>query len=174
MYKLCAEFASKRVGGSADEYKRRGEARISKIEQDILTGALGEHAAYEYLLSKNLKVSEPDLAIYDKKSKSFSADLQAAEGLFHVKAQTQESADKYGFSWLCQKQDKILKQPKADEFFIFAGVKEDLVDLKAIVLVQDIIDNELISEPKVWKYRHSKVALYLDDILNSNMELWRF
>lgn len=174
IYKFCVQFAADRIGGSEDEYRRRGEARIAKMQEDILTGALGEFAAYNYLKSKGIEVCEPDLEIYKVRDKSFSADLMAPEGKFHVKSQGQESASRYGASWLCQKQDKLLSQPDTDDYFVFAIVEKNVVNLKAVVTVQDIVDKELVSEPKVWKYRHSKVALYLDDILDSEIELWRF
>jgi hypothetical protein len=57
--------------------------------------------------------------------------------------------------------------------WLFCIVDGTTVHIKAIVKVLDIIENDLIKEPKVFRYKFSKNALYLDDILKSNINLWR-
>jgi len=40
------------------------------------------------------------------------------------------------------------------------------------VKAQDIINRELIGIPKVWKYKDNKVALYFNEIKESDIDMW--
>ena len=170
----CTLFAEERLGASKQLYSFRGESNLDKMKEDIIVGTLGEWAAYKYLKEKGIEVSKPDMKIYENKRKSFAADLLCESYKFHVKSQSIVSANRYGYSWLCQKTDRLLNKPGDNEYFIFTGVDVPTVEILAIVKVQDIIDNKLIGTPKVWRYQHTKHALYLDDIKNSKIKLWRF
>ncbi len=170
----CKDFAAERMGGSADLYKYRGEQNISKMEEDIIIGTMAEWGVYKYLQSKGVAVTKPDMKIYEKRRKSFSADLINDKYRFHVKSQGIKSMKRYGASWLCQKTDRLLNNPEDDEYFVFTKVEDREVEILAIVKVKDIVENDLIGEPSVYQYRHTKRALYLDDILNSDIKLRRF
>ncbi len=169
----CEEFANQRMGGSADLYKKRGEMNQSKIYQDILNGAIAEWAAFRYLTAKGFTVSKPDMTIYEKKNKSYAADLEGDDLRFHVKAQSKESAAKYGLSWLLQKTDKLLKEPALNEYFVFAEVDGSKVEIKGVIQASDIVERELVGQPKVPRYQHSKLALYFDEIKEGVSELWQ-
>jgi len=168
----CEDFAEARVGGSADEYKRRGEKRSVKIYNDILLGAAGEFAAYKYLSSCGVKVNKPDLEIYDVKNKSFDADLVSQKYTFHVKSQGETSRKRYGSSWLLQRKDKVVRDPGEFEYFIFTSVELPYVEILGVVKCKDIKDYELYGECSVPSYRTTKVALYLDDL--DTLDLERF
>lgn len=169
----CEAFADKRMTGSADLYRSRGELKLDKIRQDIVTGALAEFAVYEYFSNKGVECSKPDLEIYENKKKTYSPDLVAGGCVLHVKSQTVASAAKYGSSWLFQSTDKLLGTPSETALMIFCLVDGHRVEIKAIVSVLDIVENGLTAKPKVWRYANSKVAIYLKSVLESNINLWR-
>ncbi len=171
--KKCKDFAKERMEGSSGLYKHRGEKNMIKMEQDIFIGTLAEWGAYRYLTDKGVAVSKPDMKIYTTRRKSFSADLLNDDFRFHIKSQSKVSADRYGMSWLLQKTDRILDRPEPDEHFIFTRVDGDEVEIMGVVKVLDIVEEGLIGEPKIPRYRYSKKALYFDDIAKSELELWR-
>jgi hypothetical protein len=114
------------------------------------------------------------MRIYEAKDKSFEADLIVGDSLIHVKSQDIESATRYGASWLFQKKDKLLTVPGDNEFIAFCIVNDLSVDIKGIVLAKDLVKNNLVSEPKVARYTHTKNALYLQNILDSDIIKNRF
>lgn len=172
------QFALDRIGLSEALYRQRGEARKSKMVEDIQVGTMAEWACYEYLMdtaSKGTTITEPDTKIYKAKKKSFSADLvytlkSGEVANFHIKSQTYKSAKAYGASWLFQKTDKLFNDPAENDYAIFCLVDGDKVDIKACVQVKDLVQRDLLEEPKVWKYRSSKQAIYLDHVLEADID----
>ncbi len=97
------KFAESCVQTNKDLYKNRNQRNVDKITEDILNGKMGEYGAYEFLKSKGLKPDElPDINVYQKRNKSFGADLNFGVVPVHVKCQSEESANKYGMSWTFQ------------------------------------------------------------------------
>lgn len=172
MLKACSDFADKRMQGSEALYRARGELNSAKIKQDIINGAMAEHAVQQYLVAKGLQASAPDLAIYKGRQKSFSADITAADKKFHVKSQTKDSADKYGLSWLFQEQDKILTLPGENSFLVLCMVDGEEVHIKAIINEVVLSEANIVSKPKIGRYANTKKAIYFDDLLKSNLNLW--
>lgn len=172
MKQKAHNFSELRMGGSQTLYQQRGEQNISKIQNDIYIGALAELIAYEYLKSKNIDATEPDFEIYAKKDKSFTADMETKDHCFHVKSQSDISAQRYGLSWLCQKTDKLLNNPKSNDYMVFVRVYEEEAEILGVVKAEGLIENNLLSEPKVPRYRPTKVALYWEEIINSPLNLW--
>lgn len=171
--KRCQEFADQRMSQGVELYKHRGESSVKKIHLDIVTGAVAEYAVYEYLLSKGYAPTPPDLNIYEASKKSFAADIKVGDRHLHVKSQTVDAAKKYGASWLFQKTDRVISTPSEHDLMAFCLVDGDTVELKAIVSTIELVDAEIWKEPKIPRYRHTKSALYLTDVLSSNIELWR-
>lgn len=173
IYDMCSEFAHNRIGKSAKLYEYRGETKMGKMIDDIIVGTMGEWGGYEFLKYHGIEVSKPDMKIYEKKRKSFSADLLSEDYKFHLKSQNEISRKRYGSSWLLQRYDKIVTQPKDDEYFILTCVRDLEVEILACVKIKDIVKAGLWGECKVPRYRHSKVALYLKD-LEGKINLRRF
>ena len=171
MQKKCRKFAEDRIGLSEELYRKRGEANVDKMLDDITIGAMAEWAVYKHLKEKGVECSKPDFEIYDAKKKAFSADLITTNHAVHVKSQSLLSANKYGSSWLFQKTDKLLSKPSDQDVMVFCIVDGEEVEIKALVSVVDVVDNDLTSEPKVWKYRFTKHAIYLDEVLDSQINL---
>lgn len=138
---------------------------------DIVVGALGEIAVQAFIGSLGWQCHDPDFSIHHERDKSFAADLLSEVGHVHVKSQSLVSASKYGSSWLFQKEDKLFTLPSERAHVAFCIVDGTTVYVKCIVKNIDLAESGLQKQPKVFKYQHSKVALYLDDILNSNLDL---
>ena len=159
----CKKFAEDRVVLSAKLYKHRGETKTEKMIEDIIIGTMGEFGVYNYLSSKGVVVSEPDLQIYDKRNKKHGADLIGTEHRINIKSQSTSSIKRYGHSWLFQRTDKLVSVPSDMEYCAFTAVDGVLntVEIVAVVRAKDLIP--FYSECRVPMYRHSKLALYLKD-----------
>lgn len=161
--KKIEEFAEKRTGGSADLYKSRGESRKEKVFNDIVIGCLGEYGVYQHLKSLGRKCSKPDLKIYKRGEKSFAADLSSEDLDVHVKSQSTASAKRYGDSYLCQRHDKLVSEPKETDLMAFTCVdlESNTVTLLGFTFATEILRCGLWDECRVPSYRRTKVALYL-------------
>jgi len=171
LYDRCRKFAEHRIKGSKGLYAYRGEQNQQKMIEDVIVGTMCEWGAFEYLKSKGIITSEPDMVIYETKRKSFSADLASETCKIHVKGQSSSSYSKYGYSWLLQRKDKITACASDSEYFIFASNNGLEVEILGICKVKDIVDGNLFGECKVYQYRHTKVALYLKDLIEAGIDL---
>jgi hypothetical protein len=160
------EFADLRIKGSEKLYKNRGEPNVVKIRQDIIIGAMGEWAVFRLLKDRGFEFSKPDMKIYEKRQKSFSADLSNADYDIHVKSQGQTSITRYGHSWLLQRSDSLVRNPSHGEWLAFTAVDVDSreVEIKGFCLASVIKENDLFEECQVPRFRFSKVALYMDSL----------
>jgi hypothetical protein len=155
----CTKFAEECVGTNK-YYASRGQSNRAKIVQDIITGKMGEFAAYELLSSKFREVSQPDLEIYHGGRKSHSADITADGFLFSVKTQSLDSVKRYGLSWLMEK-NSLSKF--AGHYVILCLQIDD-----STILVQNVVPFEAMlsvqAEPRL-KHLKTKAAFYYDDII---------
>lgn len=164
------KFANAREGSSS-LYKSRGAFKY----EDIVVGALAEIGVYKLLKSYGITTSPPDFSIHS--SKSFDADLVDEEGYhFHVKGQSLSSEKRYGSSWLMQRWDPILKEPKRKHFLVpcVVDLNELVVTIHGIISIPSLVDNYCIGECAVPSFRKSKVAIYLNFIKSclSDNSLW--
>jgi len=157
-YKKCVDFANKQLKTSADLYAYRGEAKKEKMVYDIIVGKLAELGVTKYL-----KCSKPDFTIYERKKKSYSADLRLGNLRIHVKGQSEESVSRYGHSWLFQRTDGIVRNATPYDVIILTEVSVRKLEVRILKLIRA---REITKwgECKVPSYRHSKVALYLKEI----------
>jgi len=157
-YKKCVDFANKQLKTSADLYAYRGEAKKEKMVYDIIVGKLAELGVTKYL-----KCSKPDFTIYERKKKSYSADLRLGNLRVHVKGQSEESVSRYGHSWLFQRTDGIVRNATPYDVIILTEVSVRKLEVRILKLIRA---REITKwgECKVPSYRHSKVALYLKEI----------
>jgi len=134
----CREFAEARINKSSALYSYRGESRVEKMIEDIVYGTVGEWGAYKYLRKCGVEVSKPDMEIYEKQRKSFSADLFNNKYSYHIKSQGVNSKNKYGSSWLLQRRDKIVTNPGEFDYFIFCTVELPYVTVEGVVKCKDV------------------------------------
>lgn len=166
----CLEFADLQVEGSKNLYAYRGESRVDKIISDIVIGKTAEVGVMTYLKNLGYGCSKPDFSIYERQRKSFDADLYTDCGLqIHVKAQGLVSHKRYGASWLLQKSDKITSKPSTKDYMIMVLVDGQDCTILGVCRVADIVP--CLGEPRVPSYRHTKKALYLEDLKVNNVNL---
>lgn len=154
---LCTYFAELTYSSNLDEYARRGQNNPDKIKLDIAQGKAAEFAAMRFLIEEgHQKVSIPDMNLHRKKS--FDPDLTTAKYSIHVKSQSMESFNKYGKSFLFQKKDPLVVNPKKNDRIV-AVLCKNLYFYE----VSWLGSPEVLSwqEPRVAKLRSTKVAIYL-------------
>lgn len=159
----CEEFADQQLKDSYNLYKHRGEQRIEKMRDDIIVGKLVELAAYKFLKPMFTNLSKPDFTIYERKNKSFSADLYTKAVSFHVKGQSEQSRKKYGSSFLFQKTDPVIRTPEPNHFIIVGVVDEEKLFVTLLGCISAANMKQYIKEPKNPTYALTKVAVYVDD-----------
>ena len=166
----CKAFADQRIGGSENLYRQRGELNRDKMWYDIYIGTLAEFAVYKQLTKIASNVTKPDLEIYSARNKSYSADLVCDDLFVHVKSQGIKSAEAYGSSWLFSKGDKLFSEDNPEDILVFCIVHDDeTVEIKHSISAYDIVKADLLAEPKVYRYKFSKIAIYLQDIIDSEI-----
>ena len=170
--KKIREFADARLG-SANHYKSRGGFKRG----DLIAGAMGELAVYKLLRKAGHELRKPDFEIYDKKDKSFDADLRLGKKRLHVKSQTKDSSSKYGRSWLMQRHDPMFKGTGVNHYLVCTEVDEENMEVEVLGFfsLHSILKKGLIGECKVPIFRRTKVAIYFDRLcegINDKMR-WR-
>lgn len=154
---LCNHFAELTYLSNLDEYSRRGQNNPDKIKLDIAQGKAAEFAVMYYLIEEGHgKVSIPDMTLHRKKS--FDPDLTTSRYNIHVKSQSQDSYSKYGQSFLFQKKDPLVKNPKENDR-IATVLCSGLYIFHITKLLNPLQLNW--QEPRVVKLRDTKVAIYL-------------
>lgn len=161
--KLCQNFAENCYWTNAPEYERRNQNNPDKIKQDIAFGKIAEFGVYYILLEKGMKhITIPDTNVYNHKSKSFEADLKCEGFGFHIKTQTLKSALRFGESWMFQKKDPLVINPKSYDYFIGTQLNESNFEVK-ILLSKPA--TELKFEDPVLEKLKTKTCLYLKNNL---------
>ena len=146
-----------------------------------MIGGLAAEIATHKALSMQYDMVQPDTQIYEKKRKSYNADLVDKEGRkFHVKSQTIDSIRKYGASWLFQKTDPLWQHKKDEEFFVFCGMTleetttmetlpeifdVDIFAIAKIAHLSELIDNPERTQCRLDWFNRTKRCIYLVDIL---------
>lgn len=153
----CREFAEKCMVTNLDAYKKRNQSNPKTIIEQIVTGKLGEFA-----VSLILGTEEPDLQIYAKKDKSYSADLIHENKEIHVKSQTKESSERYGKSWSFSIFDSLITKPKLTDYI--APCILDGLDVEFYGLWQMSEIKHLLREPVLYQLKNSKRVLYWEDL----------
>ena len=177
----CTEFACQSVGTSLAHYAKRGQTNQEKIINDIITGKLGEVAAYKMLKRKGIDVKYPDFEIYEGRKKSFDADMTDEQGRkYHCKSQSNESAKRYGCSWILQysgtghgHQDKLFRNRDKNDFLVPMRVDIDagLVTIFGVIGVELLFEQGFIKKPTLEWFARTKRAVYLNDL---STLIWKY
>jgi len=72
---ICKLFSNNCVKSNKNEYYRRNQQNLSKLIDDIYLGKIAEILVYNHLKTNGVNVTPVDFMIYDKKYKSYDADL---------------------------------------------------------------------------------------------------
>jgi hypothetical protein len=161
--KQCELFSHYSVDTSADCYKRRNQTNIEKIIKDIYYGKLAEFMVYNFLISKGKKPSVPDVTIYDKKRKSFDADIISGKNNIHVKCHKVNNL--FAISWMFQKTDPLIINGQDNDFLALVVLDED----ESYMYLENI-KNVIFGLPMKESLRKTKVCLYESSLNLANNE----
>ena len=164
-YKLkIIDFAEKCYRTNKAEYKRRGQDNPSKIKQDIYYGKLAEYAVWLTYIEMDQECTQPDVAVYKNKNKSYAADMivNNAHNL-HVKSQLLKQAEQFGLSWMFQKNDPLVKSPLLSDYVVLClTVNTNKVRVFEPINAKDLVKK--YKKPKKRQLQSTKLALYGKDI----------
>lgn len=145
-------------------YRDSRQWNSAKIEHDHFISKLGEEAVRLVFETFTKDVKGPDYTIYQKKQKSWAADLFIDSVPLAVKTQGAEAAKKYGLSWTFQagseRRDPILAKP--DAWVCFVGLESST---RAKVYPPCQIKDLKFREPKLAKLKDSKLVVYAEELL---------
>lgn len=173
--KVARDFAAKSVSSSLDQYARRRQTDPKQVMHQIYTGKLGEFAVCQWLSTYKLPVSTPDTTIYDARHKTFAPDMVIriageADVPLHVKAQDEQSAERFGISWTFQYSatagsDKEIFSPNRNPnaYIAFVGISGGNAVIFGMPLVSTLFEYDLFRDPKLAKLRGIKTVVYYDD-----------
>jgi len=147
-------FAKYSTSSSVDEYGKRNQYNINKIQQDIYNGKVSEFMVYNYLKNVGKSPSSPDLNIYEKKEKSYDADIIVGNANIHVKSHCTSSS--FPVSWMFQKNDPLVIWKPQYNFLCLVVLDK----IQNYMFIKDIRDVEF-SEPKKESLKSSKVCIYM-------------
>jgi hypothetical protein len=166
IYLICSHFADRVVSTNKDEYAKRKQTDIEKIKNDIIVGKLAEWGVYFiYLTRGRINISPPDMNVYNKNDKSFDPDLKFGMYNIHVKAQTKQSADRYGDSWILQSKDPLFEYTSEYDILIGCRVTFSYLDDSTFIEIklEKPASNLVFGETKLSKFKDNKKAIYLKD-----------
>lgn len=161
-----------RAGAFADavintvNYRDSNQSRKQKIRDDHFVSKLGEEAVRLVFEARSCLVEGPDYTIYDKKQKSWIADLKVNALDVAVKTQRRSAANRYGLSWTFQdspkRRDPILSTPEA---WVCLVVFEDLKpDHECVVYPLRKLKQLIFEPPRLRQLVGKKQAVYLETL----------
>ena len=167
-YKKCRRFALDVINTNFDHYKTRSQNNKEAIIEQITYGKIAEWAAYIYVISHGAWCSAPDMEVYEKRNKSFDADLISGRYDIHVKSQTKRSMTQYGASWMFQKNDPLTINPTDRDYLFLVSTKEYIEGLPIeahIIKHMKAKDALQLYKSPIKKELTTKQTLYLEDLI---------
>ena len=160
-----AELFAQAVSGTVD-YQDSHQIKKKKIHDDHFVSKLGEEAVRLVFEVRKCTVEGPDYFIYDRKQKSWSADLKINALDVAVKTQRRSAAKRYGLSWTFQdsprRRDPILSMADA---WVCLVVYEDLKPNHECLVYPLLKIKQLIFEaPRLTRLIGKKQAVYLETL----------
>lgn len=168
----CQDFAD---NVDTSLYTRGNQFSKRKRQWDSMTGKLGELVVYYNLIDAYPELTYPDFKIYKSFQKSWDYDLKDPKFNLHVKTQDLKQSERYGTSWIFQKQDKsIFFESKENDYVAFVIVDnlKEQGEIKAILPVSFLNTHSLFKPPVLAKL-FNKMAVYLEDLSSIGENLFQ-
>ena len=110
------------------------------IKHQTSVGKMGELIACDWLRKKGYNCSDPDFTIYSGRNKSWDSDMyiSSSDGKFKLacKTQDEESARRYGRSWIFQKgghgyghTDPVIQKGESLSVFVSLDLKQEKAEV---------------------------------------------
>jgi len=171
--KLVSAFADVQTDTVLEHYQNRSQTNAEKIKEDCIVGKLGEFGTYQYFIGRGYACTKPDMNVYVPEDKRFASDLIGDGKKLCIKSQSIEQAGRFGLSWVFQNSgegsghhDKIL-DVGGDELFVGCMVDDNIVDIKAIIPMEWVLQCGMLKDPVLVKYHNIKKVLYYKDLRES-------
>ena len=147
-------------------YQDSSQTKKQKIRDDHFVSKLGEEAVRLVFEARHCLVEGPDYTIYEKKQKSWVADLKVNALDVAVKTQRRSAANRYDLSWTFQdsstRRDPILAMPDA---WVCLVVYEDLKPgCECVVYPLRKIKQLIFEAPHLSRLSGKKQAVYLETL----------
>ena len=108
--------------------------------------------------------------IYEPTKKSYACDLKTKKYDIHVKSISSYNLERYGASWVFQKNDPVITTPTMRDcvFFVSIGDNNEKYEYTTCDIEKRCAASKLqgLYKPLRKKNLDSKVAIYLEDIIN--------
>jgi len=121
--KIAGIFAEWCVDTNEGEYAKRNQRIRGKLIIDIYNGKLAEYQVFNTLKLKGKNPSPPDIMIYDKREKSFDADITC--GLIQVHVKSCQGDSPFGNSWVFQPYDSLVSKPTETDYLALCVLGEE-------------------------------------------------
>lgn len=162
---LAKQFAQNVI--NTVNYRDSNQTNRAKIQQDHFISKLGEEAVASIFQQHGLQIKGPDYTIYEGKAKSWEADLYVDDWELAVKTQNQNSANRYGLSWMFQsserRRDPILEDMQAWVCFVLC---DEAKDYQCRVYPPYQIHELNFKDPKMAYLKGKKQVIYAQDLPN--------
>jgi hypothetical protein len=137
-----------------DEYSKRNQSDVTKLEEDISQGKIAEILVFKLLRKMGKNPHGLDFLIYNKQDKTFGADIIVDAGSIHVKSCNGESS--LPNSWVFQPKDPLTISPSSTDYLalVVIGQRNYCYLIKAL---------EVVYKPPIKKSLRKKVV-YENDI----------
>lgn len=165
----CQAFATSVIGSNLDKYESRGQENFYLIKEQISQGKLAEFALAYFFDVLGIPCSPPDCRIYSTRNKSFDSDLVLDNATrLHVKSITKQSAERFGLSWIFQKEDPLVMEPEPMDWVALTTiVSPTTVKYYGSIAAENIEYAEL----KKAILRKTKCAIYFDSLDKEHLNL---
>jgi len=115
---ICRLFSNSSVLTNKNKYSNRNQFNTNKLIDDIYIGKISEILIYNYLKMNGKNVTPVDFMIYNKKYKSYDADLfilnENSINFLHIKSCAEN--DTFPISWIFEPNDPLVKAPKHNDY----------------------------------------------------------
>lgn len=176
----CRSFASRM---DTSYYAKRNQFDQGKKFKDQVIGKLGEIGVYKLLSKSHSEITYPDFEIYESSKKSWDFDMKSSSFNLHVKSQNMEDLNRNSISntasWIFQYGDgkkdcdkEIFNKLSPNQYvaFVIVDVYNLIADIKAIVSLDFLHDNNLFSFPNKESLKNTKKAVYYRNLLEFSPE----
>lgn len=168
----CRLYAENEFETVKQTRAQRGQTNPTRIKHQTAVGKMGELIACDWLRMQGFNCTSPDFTIYSGRKKSWESDMHIiAHEKFKVacKTQDEESARKYGKSWIFQKgghgyghTDPVIQKGESLSVFVSLDLKNEHAEVQGPFRMCDM--RPLFKEPRIERLKFSKAALYWEDM----------
>lgn len=168
----CRLYAEEEFSTVQKTRQQRGQSNPRRIIHQTAVGKMGELMACDYLRGLGYECTDPDFQVYKARQKSWDSDMYLTLTHRHkvaCKAQDEESARRFGQSWIFQKgghgfghTDPVIQKGESLSVFVSLNLKEKTAEVRGPFRMCDL--RPLFKPPRIERLRFSKVALYWEDM----------